>query len=165
MKDNDHPSKSNTDPSLDTPTVVHLTKRLRKIARGFDKHSRYLQEHHHITVPQVICLKEVAEQDTITLSKLTKIVALTNSTVTGIVDRLEKQDLLHRVRSSSDRRQIHLCLTEKGTAFLQEIPSAVPRRFIEGMQSYTPAEVEQILWAVDQIADLLDPDSASSHGE
>ncbi|WP_083914587.1 MarR family winged helix-turn-helix transcriptional regulator [Alkalispirochaeta alkalica] len=159
MKDNDYPSRSNTDPSLDTPTVVHLTKRLRKIARGFDKHSRYLQEHHHITVPQVICLKEVAEQDPITLSELTRTVTLTNSTVTGIVDRLEKQDLLQRVRSSSDRRQIHLRLTDKGKAFLQEIPSPVPRRFIEGMERYTPAEVERILWAVDQIAGLLDPDA------
>lgn len=146
------------------PLINHLTKRLREIARGFDKHSRYLQEHHHVTIPQVICLREVHEHGPLTLGELTKMVALTNSTVTGIVDRLEKQDFLHRTRTSTDRRQIHLEMTEKGVRFLAEIPSPVPDHFVDGIHRFSEEEVERIVWSVDQLADLLKTDTAERQG-
>lgn len=140
------------------PLIIHLTKRLREIARAFDKYSRYLQEHHHITIPQVVCLREVHEHGPITLSELTKIVGLTNSTVTGIVDRLEKQALLLRARTSSDRREIHLQMTDKGVQFLKEIPTPVPEQFVHGINNFSPEEVDRIVWSVDQLADLLKSD-------
>ncbi len=144
-----------TDRQMVEPLFIHLTKRLREIARAFNKYSKYLQEHHHITIPQVICLREVHEHGPITLGALTKIVALNNSTVTGIVDRLEKQELLQRTRTSSDRRQIHLQMTEKGVRFLTEIPAPVPEAFIEGVKSCSADEVDRIVWAVDKLAALL----------
>lgn len=152
------PNNSDSAPRMVEPLIIHLTKRLREIARGFDKYSRYLQEHHQITIPQVICLREVHEHGPITLSALTRIVALTNSTVTGIVDRLEKQELLQRTRTSSDRRQIHLKMTEKGIRFLMEIPTPVPEQFIQGIHDFSDEEVDRIVWAVDQLADLLKTD-------
>lgn len=144
-----------TDRQMVEPLFIHLTKRLREIARAFNKYSKYLQEHHHITIPQVICLREVHEHGPITLGALTKIVALNSSTVTGIVDRLEKQDLLQRTRTSSDRRQIHLQMTEKGIRFLTEIPAPVPQAFIEGVKRCSAEEVDHIVWAVDKLAGLL----------
>lgn len=137
------------------PLIIHLTKRLREIASAFDKYSRYLQEQHHITIPQVICLREVHEHGPLTLGELTKVVGLTNSTVTGIVDRLEKQDLLQRIRTSSDRRQIHLRMTDKGIQFLTNIPTPVPEQFVQGINNFSSEEVERIVWAVDELADLL----------
>lgn len=138
------------------PLFIHLTKRLRVIARAFNKYSKYLQEHHSITIPQIICLREVHEHGPLTLGALTRIVSLNNSTVSGIVDRLEKQELLQRVRTSSDRRQIHLQMTEKGVLFLTDIPTPVPERFIEGMKHYSDEEVDRIVWAVDHLAELLE---------
>ncbi len=137
------------------PLFIHLTKRLRVIARAFNKYSKYLQEHHRITIPQVICLREVHEHGPLTLGALTRIVSLNNSTVSGIVDRLEKQELLQRVRTSSDRRQIHLQMTDKGLHFLTTIPTPVPERFIEGMSRFSDSEIDRIVWAVDQLAELL----------
>jgi MarR family transcriptional regulator, organic hydroperoxide resistance regulator len=146
------------------PLFIHLTKRLRVVARGFNKYSKYLQEHHKITIPQIICLREVHEHGPITLGALTKIVALNNSTVTGIVDRLENQQLLQRTRTSSDRRQIHLQMTEKGVRFLTDIPTPVPQRFIEGIQHFSHDEIDRIVWSVDQLAMLLGGDESEPTG-
>ena len=137
------------------PLIIHLTKRLREIASSFYRYSRYLHEHHQITIPQVVCLREVYEHGPLPLGKLTKIVGLSNSTVTGIVDRLERQQLLERIRTSTDRRQIHLRMTEKGIQFLKDIPTPVPEQFVEGIGRYSKEEVERIVWAVDELADLL----------
>lgn len=134
------------------PLFVHLTKRLREIAHAFNKHSKYLQEHYHITIPQVICLREVHEHGPITLGALTRIVALNNSTVSGIVDRLVRQELLERLRSETDRRQVHLQITEKGIRFLTEIPPPVPAHLIAAIQTLPDADIDRIIWAVDTLA-------------
>ncbi|WP_084605100.1 MarR family winged helix-turn-helix transcriptional regulator [Desulfonatronum thioautotrophicum] len=143
------------DKQMVEPLIIHLTKRLREIASSFYRYSRYLHEHHQITIPQVVCLREVYEHGPLPLGKLTKIVGLTNSTVTGIVDRLERQQLLERIRTSADRRQIHLRMTEKGIQFLKDIPAPVPEQFVEGIDRYSKEEVDRIVWAVDELANLL----------
>ncbi len=40
---------------------------------------------------------------------------LSNANITGLVDRLEKQVFVKRVRSSEDRRKIVVKITEEGT--------------------------------------------------
>lgn len=45
--------------------------------------------------------------------------------MTGLVDRLEKQDLVCRDRSSEDRRVIYIALTEQGTKLLAELDEPV----------------------------------------
>ena len=147
---------SETDQQLVEPVFIHITKRLRQIAHAINKHSKYLQERYNVTVPQIICLREIYEHGPISFSALTKIVALNNSTVTGIVDRLEKQDLVQRTRTSLDRRQIHIKITDKGVEFLQDIPPPISYRLIDGLKQYSDEEIRRIIWAIDQVALLLD---------
>ncbi len=147
---------NDTDQQLVEPVFIHITKRLRQIAHAINKHSKYLQEKYHITVPQIICLREIYEHGPISFSALTKIVALNNSTVTGIVDRLERQGLVQRTRTSLDRRQIHIVITEKGVEFLQNTPPPVSDRLIDGLKQYSDEEINRIIWAIDQVALLLD---------
>ena len=41
--------------------------------------------------------------------------------ITGLIDRLEKQDLVERERCSIDRRVVHIRLTDKAVALLKKI--------------------------------------------
>ena len=41
--------------------------------------------------------------------------------ITGLIDRLEKQDLVERERCSIDRRVVHIRLTDKAVALLRKI--------------------------------------------
>ena len=152
-----------TDQQLVEPVFIHITKRLRQIAHAINKHSKYLQEKHQITVPQIICLREIYEHGPISFSALTKIVALNNSTVTGIVDRLERQELVQRTRTSADRRQIHIKITDKGVEFLQNTPPPISDQLIDGLKQYSEDEINQIIWAIDQVAILLDTGEQREH--
>ncbi len=152
-------SNSETDQQLVEPVFIHITKRLRQIAHATNKHSKYLQEKYHITVPQIICLREIYEHGPISFSALTKIVALNNSTVTGIIDRLERQELVQRTRTSLDRRQIHIKITGKGVDFLQETPPPISNTLIDGLKQYSDEEINRIIWAIDQVALLLDTET------
>lgn len=135
--------------------IVHITKRLRQMARELDKRSKYIQENYKITVPQLICLREIYEHGPISLGALTKIVNLNNSTVTGIVDRLERRDLVRRVRISKDRRQIHVEVTDNGIAFIEQAPNPLQQGFVEGLQALEREDVEKILWAIEKLVSLL----------
>ncbi len=111
---------------------MQILMRLRQIIQEMSRHSKQLQEKYKITLPQLICLNEIAEHGPIAIGTLTQIVFINNSTVTGIIDRLERRNLVQRVRISKDRRQVHVEITRDGQEFLEKRahphPSPVHRK-------------------------------------
>jgi DNA-binding MarR family transcriptional regulator len=136
---------------------TQIMMRLRQIFQEMSKHSKYIQENYKVTVPQLLCLREVYEHGPISIGALTKIVFLNNSTVTGIVDRLEKRELVKRNRISKDRRQVHVEITDAGTQFIQDAPEPLQTRFIERLKELDEEKVMLILWALEMLVDLLGP--------
>ncbi|MFW6368513.1 MAG: MarR family winged helix-turn-helix transcriptional regulator [Spirochaetota bacterium] len=146
--------------TLVDPIYIYITKRLRKIAHAINKHSKYLQESFKLTLPQIICLREIHEHGPITFGRLTRILALNNSTTTGIVDRLERDRLVRRVRSDRDRRQVSVEITEPGITILQDAPPPLNSEFIERFENLPEEEQESIVKAIDRLASLIDSSDA-----
>ncbi|HCZ05734.1 MAG TPA: MarR family transcriptional regulator [Thermotogae bacterium] len=55
------------------------------------------------------------------MSEIARKLAVSKSNVTAVVDRLEAKGYLKRVRSASDRRVVHVVLTERGERLYQDI--------------------------------------------
>lgn len=135
--------------------VLEMAKRLRLIAHEMEKHSKLLQDKHHTTIPQLICLYEIQKQGPITLSALGKAVFANASTVTGIVDRLERHGFVQRTRVSKDRRQIHVEITEEGIEFLKTAPQPLQEQLVEKLQDFCSEEFEEVLEVTDKLVDLI----------
>ncbi|EIT83651.1 transcriptional regulator, TrmB [Fictibacillus macauensis ZFHKF-1] len=73
-----------------------------------------------LTVVQLKTLYKINQVPAIGLRELAESQKLTNSTMSGVVDRLVAGGLLLRHTSSADRRAITLKLTDEGTAKLAE---------------------------------------------
>jgi DNA-binding MarR family transcriptional regulator len=123
---------------------MQIMMRIRQIIQEMAKHSKHLQENYKITLPQLICLKEVAIHGPIAIGALTTIVFLNNSTVTGIIDRLESRKLVQRVRISQDRRQVHVEITKNGLRFIKKAPAPIHHRFIKKLEDMKTEEVSTI---------------------
>lgn len=136
---------------------LQIIMRLRQIIREMSRHSKILQEKYKITVPQLICLQEIYEHGPISLGALTKIVFLNNSTVTGIVDRLENRGLVQRTRISKDRRQVHAEITENGIAFIQKAPPPLQEHFFKRLEKLEEEKITMILWSLELLVDMLGP--------
>ena len=67
----------------------------------------------NLTFPQALVLTVLGEDGPVPISTLAERTGSANSTVSGIVDRLEKLGLAQRQRSETDRRVIYVCATEK----------------------------------------------------
>ncbi|SFE96137.1 DNA-binding transcriptional regulator, MarR family [Bacillus sp. OV194] len=73
-----------------------------------------------LTVVQLKALYKIRLTPELGLRELAGGLKLTNSTMSGVVDRLVAHELLERHTSSADRRAITLKLTKKGEEKLQE---------------------------------------------
>lgn len=69
-----------------------------------------------LTFPQAMVLSVLGEDGPVPISTLAERTGSANSTVSGIVDRLEKLGLAKRQRSETDRRVIYVTATEKYAA-------------------------------------------------
>lgn len=134
---------------------MQIIMRIRQIIQEMSKYSKYILENYKITVPQLICLHEVYQHGPISIGALTKIVFLNNSTVTGIVDRLEKIEFVRRVRISKDRRQVHLEITEQGIEFLKKAPKPLQDQFIGRLKALDKEKITLILWSLEMLVDML----------
>ena len=82
-------------------------------------------------------------KDGISIVELTKETALSKSTLTAMLDRLEEAGYLKRVPSKSDRRKIMIYLTEEGD-MLQEKYIGVSKTMTEVFyQGFKETEIEE----------------------
>ena len=78
-----------------------------------------------VTPIQYALLKCLWTEDMQTPSQLAQTLRLDASSITGILDRLEKKALVERVYSRQDRRSVQVHLLESGTALQKPIEAIV----------------------------------------
>jgi DNA-binding MarR family transcriptional regulator len=77
-----------------------------------------------LTVPQVNALEVLTREDGLSLKELSGRMALSHSTVSGIVDRLERRGLVGRRPDERDRRYSRIFLSEKVKEYVRDmVPS------------------------------------------
>ncbi len=74
-----------------------------------------------ITYPQYLVMKVLLENDELPVGVISSRLMLETNTVTPILQRMEKLELLERKFRCSDQRQRIISLTEKGEALRQRI--------------------------------------------
>ena len=77
-----------------------------------------------ISYSQILALISISDRG-IEMSTLSWDLALDNSTVTRLVNRLEKKNLVFRKKSKKDKRLIKVCLTKEGEAIQNRIEEKI----------------------------------------
>jgi len=67
-----------------------------------------------LTYPQYLVLMVLWEEDKLSVNQITERLMLNTNTLSPLLKRMEKMELLHRKRSSKDERIVMVHLTEKG---------------------------------------------------
>lgn len=128
---------------------------LRKITQAIDLHSKRLLKTAGITSPQLVILQELAECVSLSTSELAKAVSLTQGTVTAIIVRLEKNNLVSRRRSGKDKRRIHISITEEGKRLLKNAPSPLQEKFANSYYALEEWEQLMILSSINRIVSMM----------
>ena len=87
-----------------------------------DKIRALLRDNYGITLPQFDVLAELEHAGrALTMTELSKYLVVSNGNITGVVDRLEREDYLTRIRSDEDRRVQYIELTSQGKKRFKKI--------------------------------------------
>ena len=110
--------ETNTNSSRPSKYVCYkLSRVMRKVHRYYESSfSKY-----GITPAQFYVLSAVWENDGVKFKDLAKSLEMDGSTLTSILDRMERQELLERRADLEDRRSLRVFLTEKAKQSIEDI--------------------------------------------
>ncbi|MGM0640950.1 MAG: MarR family winged helix-turn-helix transcriptional regulator [Thermotogota bacterium] len=93
--------------------AIDIVKNLKKIMDLVGKAVKSEFKEKNLTSSQVMLIGILSHKKELKTSELSKELGLSNSTVSGILDRLEEKNLIERTRSDKDRRVIKVRLNKE----------------------------------------------------
>ncbi|MGP4075775.1 MarR family winged helix-turn-helix transcriptional regulator [Halobacillus sp. K22] len=106
---------------LQASIIADVEKELRYISGIIKQRGRVILNHYPITAPQFVALQWLLEKGDMTIGELSDYIHLACSTTTDLVDRMEKNKLVERVRDSKDRRVVRIHVLQKGEQIIHEV--------------------------------------------
>lgn len=120
MSDNNTNCEANNCVVLDFSEIYKLNNRINK---KFEKLQRKIIQKENLTTAQYSILQQLWKSDGIKFKQLADACCCSQSTITGIVDTMEKKDVVIRKMNPEDRRSVLVMLTDKGKKLEKETPN------------------------------------------
>jgi DNA-binding MarR family transcriptional regulator len=126
--------------------------RIRKALRGeFEARAAELD----ITVPQFQVLRRLWQSDGTLASVIAKDVCAANSTMTGVLDRLEAKGLIERRASAEDRRATEIWLTPDGRALEAPLMAIIEALDEKALAGFSDARRSQFMQGLKKVGENL----------
>ena len=129
---------------------------LRKIIQAIDMNSRKLVKRVGLTGPQLVILQEISNLGEVTAGEVARAVSLSQATLTGILERMEKRGLLSRRRSDHDKRRVMVRITDSGKKVLDDAPPLMQEEFVDEFSSLQEWEQNMILSSLQRLVFIMD---------
>ncbi|RLQ98015.1 MarR family winged helix-turn-helix transcriptional regulator [Falsibacillus albus] len=121
--------------------VADIEKDLRYISAIIKQKGREILSNYTITPPQFVALQWLFEDGDMTIGDLSNKMFLACSTTTDLVDRMEKNDLVMRVKDPNDRRVVRIHLLKEGERIIDEVIQKRQIYLQELLQNFSADEV------------------------
>lgn len=129
---------------------------LRKLIRAIDLHSRFLSKHFGLTGPQLLILRALSQAGEMSLGEMATTVSLSQATLTGITDRLERRGLITKTKSEVDRRRVVIKPTSACRQLLAQAPPPIQESFLNRFDKLQDWEQSMILSSLQRLVQMID---------
>ena len=126
-------------------TIIYLVTESRRLSK--EEATRY-----GVTPTQLSVLKLLQEIGDLSLGSLSKEIRAHNSTVTGIVDRMEAAGLVERARSDEDRRVWIIRLTAAGRKVAEKARVSPWELLRQALAELSPSDQEKLTSLMRKVA-------------
>lgn len=130
-----------------------------RVSRRLNRITKESIASYGLTTSQFFLLIALYEENGILISKLAEKVALDKATLTGIIDRLERDGFVERRDDPKDRRAIRVYLTPKAEALRDELLEIYHRnnsRFLSVLSPEEKMVFERIVEKLESIGEYDD---------
>lgn len=140
---------------MELSTEEKIIVAIRQITHAVDLWSRRLWQQTGLTSPQLAVLREIQSGRSATPTTIAEALHLTQPTVTGILQRLERRGAIRREQSPADGRSITAVITRQGTALAAKCPSLLRDQVREGLERLPVETRSGLLEHVRLLAEIM----------
>lgn len=138
--------------------TTEILIKVRKIVRSINLESKKIQKEYGVSIPQVLCLNYLrkAKNYQATQGELKKFLNLNSSTVTGIINRLEKKGYIASLPKTGDKRVKNIVITSAGDKMLERIPLLLHDQLTKKLTKLDSNKLQQVEESLNTLVQLLD---------
>ena len=135
--------------------ISEIMQSLRRIFKAIQDYSQEVSKEFGITGPQLWALKTISTNGSLSPGELSKKMYLHPSTITGVVDRLEKKGYVARDRGQEDRRVVKVQLTPKGRKLVKKAPNPIQGKMVYGLRKLEKEKLDSIYDALQKLVEIM----------
>jgi DNA-binding MarR family transcriptional regulator len=132
-----------------------VAKLFQEVMHLFRQNMSKVVEDIGMTAPQGMVIGILSKEKTLKITDLSAKLSLCNSTVSGIVDRLEKQGMVERKRSEQDKRVVYVSIAPNFKERHHDFYKRLEENIANTMNKGTPEELDKIFEGLDALKKLL----------
>ncbi|TGE32893.1 MarR family transcriptional regulator [Desulfosporosinus sp. Sb-LF] len=132
-----------------------IAKLLQEVMLLFKNNMSSVMENTGMTIPQMMVMGILGKEKTLKITELSGKLNLSNSTVSGILDRMEKLGMVERLRSEQDRRVVHVSVAPNFVEMHQIFHKRFEENIALTMDQGTPEELNKIYEGLEVLKRLL----------
>jgi len=137
--------------------ITEILIPIRKIVRSINLESKKIQKEYGVSIPQVLCLNylQSCPHYQATQGEIRNFLNLNSSTISGIIDRLEKKGYLVRLPKFGDKRVVNISLTVTGDKLLSTMPSLLHEQLSKNLMQLDHEKLQNVKESLNTLIELL----------
>lgn len=128
---------------------------IRQVTRAIDLNSKRLQKLTGLTASQLVVMQALKGGKSLKPSDIARNVHLSQATVTTVIDRLQKANMVERRPNAQDRRSVDIMLTKSGQAKLASSPTLLQEGFLNRFESMEMWEQTLLISSIQRLAAMM----------
>jgi DNA-binding MarR family transcriptional regulator len=122
-----------------------------ELSQSFSKHG-----YPDITPDYWIVLEWLSEEDNISIGQLAKRTSKDNAAISRIIDGMERNDLVNRVSSSTDKRSYQIVMTKYARGIVEKLRAIEESVLITSTKGLNPIEIKELIRMLEHLHEKLE---------
>jgi len=143
---------------LEISSLSYTLELINKINKDFkDFYRKIINEfkEYQLTIPQYCVLRHLGKFGGLQLGELASYCHLSRSTMTGVIDTMEKKKVVVRAKNLKDKRSLFVILTEKGKQIFNKIPKQ--EILSDSCEALNSEEIQQMNESLLKVSQIFEP--------
>lgn len=136
-----------------------ITRIMSLIKKNFEKDFKRM----NVTRSQILVMKVLNQCGEMKVSDISRELDLSNSTVSGIIDRLVEKKIVQRKRSDEDRRIVMISLADEYRQPVKKGLNAFSQKMRKVLSTITEEDFDSIIRGLEKLEKILE--ESQVHGE
>lgn len=98
-----------------------------------------------LTMPQSMVISMLFKHGELKISEISRKLSLSNSTISGIIDRLEKLKIVERIRNKEDKRVVNVKLSKEFSEKHGDFSTLLENNFAKILDKASDEEIDKVL--------------------